>query len=179
MAQYWSVTIARATSAVVVPVPAVEPVVSRWRERFDPSAAHGMPAHVTTLYPFLAEHRLTSEVVTELAQLCSGMPALEVHFRRAARFPDVLYLDPEPADDLRALTLAIAARWPEARPYGGAFDEVIPHLTVATGLRGAGLDAIEADLRNELPVSTRLAEARLYIFDGEFWRVHARLPFRD
>jgi hypothetical protein len=34
-------------------VPAAEPVVSTWRERFDGSAAQGMPAHITALYPFL------------------------------------------------------------------------------------------------------------------------------
>jgi hypothetical protein len=136
-----------------------------------------MPAHVTTLYPFLAHDRLTSELVAELAQLCATMPALDVHFRRAARFPDVLFLDPEPPDDLRALTLAIAARWPEAHPYGGAFDEVIPHLTVAQGLGPDALDAIESVLRDELPVSARLVEARLYVFGGERWRVKATLPF--
>lgn len=40
-------------AAVVVPVPAAEQLVSTWREQFDRSAAQGMPAHITALYPFL------------------------------------------------------------------------------------------------------------------------------
>ena len=39
-------------SAVVVPGPAVESAVSSWRDRLDRSAAQGMPAHITALYPF-------------------------------------------------------------------------------------------------------------------------------
>jgi 2'-5' RNA ligase len=163
-------------TALIVPVPAVEPVVSGWRKRFDGSAAQGMPAHVTVLYPFLPEERLTSDVLARLRELCAESPSLDVRFRRTGRFPGVLYLDPEPADGLRQLTLALAGRWPEAPPYGGAFGEVIPHLTVAHG--GAGvLDDIESDVLRGLPVRTRLLEACLYISDGELWRPRARLPF--
>jgi 2'-5' RNA ligase len=91
----------RGQSAVVVPVPAAEPVVSRWRERFDSSAAEEMPGHVTALYPFLAAERLTDEVVAQLCDLCAPQPALEVEFRRTERFPGVLYLAPEPARGFR------------------------------------------------------------------------------
>ncbi len=164
-------------SAVVVPAPAAEPVVSMWRERFDSSAAQGMPAHITALYPFLPEARLTREVVARLRELCAAVPVLDVRFRRTARFPDVLYLDPEPASTLRALTAVISEQWPEAPPYGGAFGEVIPHLTVAHGAGEEVLNDIEADVLRRLPISTRLAEACLYVFDGERWRLRARLPF--
>jgi 2'-5' RNA ligase len=164
-------------AAVVVPVPAAEPVVASWRERFDSSAAQGMPAHITTLSPFLDEDRLTNEVVAALREVCAERPALDVVFRRTGRFPDVLYLDPEPADGLRQLTLDIAGGWPEAPPYRGAFEEVIPHLTVAHRLGGDGLHTVEAELLRDLPITTRLLEARLYVFDDERWRVRQRLPF--
>lgn len=164
-------------SAVVVPVPAAEPLVSAWRQRFDASAAQGMPAHITALYPFLPEERLTGEVVAELRGLCAAVPALDLTFARFARFPDVLYLDPAPADRLRQLTLAIARRWPEAPPYGGAYDEVVPHLTVAQGATAACVAAIEADVLPRLPLRTRLVEAWLYVFAGARWRARERLAF--
>ena len=41
-------------SAVIVPVPEVEPPVRDLRRELDPSAAGGVPAHVTVMYPFLA-----------------------------------------------------------------------------------------------------------------------------
>lgn len=165
-------------TAVVVPVPDAEPVVSAWRERAGGSAAQGMPAHVTALYPFLPEDRLGTEALTRLRRLCAGRPILDVEFTRAARFPGVLYLEPEPSDGLRQLTLEIAGRWPEAPPYRGAFSEIIPHLTVVHGVAGGVLDMIEARVLRSLPIATSLVEARLYVFDGERWRVRARLPFQ-
>ena len=165
-------------SAVVVPVPTVEPVVSAWRQRFDTSAAQGMPAHITALFPFLPEHRLTGGVVAQLRELCSELPVLDVQFSRTSRFPEVLYLDPEPSDGLRQLAGAITQEWPEAPAYGGAFGEIIPHLTVAHGVGDGVLDGVEADVRRGLPLSARLAEARLYVFDGVLWRPRARLAFR-
>ena len=163
-------------TAVVVPVPAAEPVVSKWREQFDDSTAQGMPAHITALYPFLPAERVSREVVAELRALCAGVSAVDVMFQRTGRFPGVLYLDPEPAGELQDLTAAIAARWLDAPPYAGAFDGVVPHLTVAYS--GAdGLDEIETDVQRHLPFTAHLDGACLYVFDGERWHVRAHLPF--
>ena len=151
--------------------------MARWRMRYDDSAARGMPAHITALYPFLPEDRLSDPVLAELRELCSELPLLDVVFRRIRRFPDVLYLDPEPAADLRRLTLAIARRWPETPPYGGDFSDVVPHLTVAQRASDEAAASIEADLRCGLPFRTRLADAAVYGFDGTQWRLRVRLPF--
>src|SRR3954470_1036237 len=40
-------------AALVVMPPGAEPVVKSFRDRFDPVAALGMPAHITVLYPFI------------------------------------------------------------------------------------------------------------------------------
>jgi len=138
----------------VVPVPAAEPTVSAWRARFDSSAQQG------------------------LGELCAELPVLDVEFRRLARFPAVLYLDPCPAEGLRRLTTTIANQWPEAPPYGGAFDAVIPHLTIAHDVAESVMPDIEDDVRSALPVRTSLLEARLYVFDGARWQPRAHLPFR-
>ena len=148
------------------------------RERFDSSAVQGMPAHITVLYPFLDDDRLTSAVLSRLAGLCAQSPVLEVEFRRFGRFPAVLYLDPEPAAGLRRLTANIAEQWPEAPPYGGRFAEVIPHLTTAQGTSDEVMTGIESDLLRALPVRTQLGEACLHVFDGTRWRRRARLPFQ-
>jgi len=154
-----------------------EPVVSAWRDRFDASAAQGMPAHITVLYPFLGERRLNDEVLAQLRGMCAELPVLEVVFRRTRRFTEVLYLEPDPADGLRQLTIAIAERWPEAPPYGGAFDD-IPHLTVAHSADDDVLANVEADVLRALPVQARLVEACLYVFDGARWRRRSQLPFQ-
>lgn len=86
--------------------------------------------------------------------------------RRPGRFPGVLYLAPESDDRFRALTLAVADRWPEVPPYGGRFAEVVPHLMVAHGQEPSVLDAVEADLAGRLPVTTRVGSVQLLVFDG-------------
>jgi 2'-5' RNA ligase len=163
-------------TAVVVPVPEAEPVVARWRSRFDASAAAGMPAHVTALFPFVAAD---DAVVAALSALCANLPPLEVEFRRCARFPGVvLYLVPEPADGLRHLIEAIAERWPETPPYEGRFEDIVPHLTVADGVDEEVAGEIEAALRPSLPIRAHLGGACLYEFDGARWQRLAVLPFR-
>jgi len=166
----------RGQSAVVVPVPAVESAVSHWRQRFDHSAAQGMPAHITLLYPFLAERRLSDEVFAQLSVVCGQVGAFDVRFSQTGRFPGVLYLEPEPADRLRALTLAIAGQWPEVQPYEGRFSEIVPHLTVALAEESAVLDEVEADLGPMLPLVATLDKAYVYVFDGVRWLGMTDLP---
>ena len=62
--------------------------------------------------------------------------------REVGRFPTVVYLAPEPSEPFDRLTEAIDARFPDFPPYAGAFDGVIPHLTI-TESAAAPLDDIE------------------------------------
>lgn len=164
-------------SGVVVLVPAAEPVVSTWRRRHDPPAAQGMPAHITLLYPFLPEARLDAEVLDRLRALCAATGALDVELARIERFPETIYLAPEPATPFAALTGAIAAEWPERPPYGGAYDVVTPHLTIADGVDTPTMDAIDRDVRPKLPVRAHLTGAHLFVFDGQRWQAREALPF--
>lgn len=165
-------------TAVVVPVPAAEPLVSAWRARFDRSAPLGVPAHITVLYPFLARECVDATVLAELADLCRAVGRVEVAFRRTGWFDEsnVLWLDPEPSAPFAVLTEAIAARWPQAQPYGGAFDEVTPHLTVAEAAPAAEVARMRAELTAALPLRTVVDHAWLYGFDGQAWSPVQALP---
>lgn len=165
-------------TALVVPVPDLEPLVGPWREQFDPGAALGVPAHVTVGYPFLPLTAVTASVVEDLAALVAGEPAPTVTFARCGRFPEVLWLDPEPAAPFVRLTRALVARWPEAPPYGGRFgDDVVPHFTVAITPSEPDLDTVERDLGPSLPLTTVLREAVLLGHDGRCWSVRHRFAF--
>lgn len=165
-------------SAVVVPVPAAEPVVGAARARFDRSAAAGVPAHVTVVFPFLPQTGVTPEAVAELGALVAAEPTPTVTFARCRRFPGVLWLDPEPADPFVRLTRALVARWPEAPPYGGAYgDDVTPHLTVTETASEAEMAEVERALEPSLPLTTVLPEAVLLGFDGSRWSVRHRFAF--
>ncbi|MFU8874001.1 2'-5' RNA ligase family protein [Micromonospora sp. SL4-19] len=161
-------------TAIVVAVPEAEPVVDRWRRRYDRSAPLGVPAHVTLLYPFLELSRIDGSVVEQLRSLFARQPAFKVTFPRCGRFPDVLYLDPDPADTFRSLTAGIVEQWPEAPPYGGVHDLVVPHLTVAEGTDETTFALIEDDVAARLPVEAAATEARLLAFDGSQWVTRVR-----
>lgn len=137
-----------------------------------------MPAHITVVFPFLPADRLTDEVLTELRGLCGEVGDLAVTFTRTSRLPGLLWLDPEPTESLKQLTVAIVRRWPEAPRYGGAVDdEVVPHLTVAYA-DGDALDAVETDIKSKLPLPVTLTEARLYVFERGRWLPRVTLPFQ-
>lgn len=59
-------------TGVVVPVPAADPLVSRWRERFDPAAAFGVPPHVTIVYPFVPAEALSEHDLADLRAFAAG-----------------------------------------------------------------------------------------------------------
>lgn len=149
-------------SALIVPVPAAEPVVGRWRNAYDPAANWGIPAHVTILYPFMPPDRIDDAVLTRVAAVIGSVTAFEFALDSVSRFGTaVLYLEPKPADRFTALIAATAAEWPDYPPYEGAHDEVIPHLTIAHTGRGASFEAIASRVRDQLPIRTRAESVSL------------------
>ena len=70
--------------------------------------------------------------------------------------------------------------FPGYRPYGGAFEDVVPHLTVGDRPSGgiAELRAAEAEVLPLLPVSTRVS--RMWLMTGGAepgsWRTVAEFP---
>jgi 2'-5' RNA ligase len=118
-------------SAFAVNVPEAEPLVGALRERLDPSARLGVPAHITVLYPFMSPEKITKAVLGEIRQSLSPAGAFTYSLNRVARFPGALYLAPEPAMPFIALTQRLVAQFPAHQPYGGQHVRVVPHLTVA------------------------------------------------
>ncbi|MEA2290989.1 MAG: hypothetical protein QOF17_9 [Solirubrobacteraceae bacterium] len=102
-------------------------------------AAAGLPPHVTVLYPFVPARRAGPELERDLRATFAHIPAFDFALTSVGRFPGVLYLAPEPAAPFAALTEACTRRWPEHPPYAGAYDEVVPHLTLAEGPEPPGL----------------------------------------
>jgi 2'-5' RNA ligase len=124
-----------AESAVLVPVPEAERSVSGHRDRLDRAAAWGVPAHVTVLYPFVAPSAITATVIADLAHAVGSVSAFDCEFATTAWFgEEVVWLAPQPDGPFRALTRAVSAAFPGYLPYGGAYDDVVPHLTVGDGL---------------------------------------------
>jgi len=156
-------------SAVLIPVPEAEPVVGELRAEHDRSAARGVPAHVTLLYPFVAPDAIDTEMVATVAGIVAAEPAFRCVF--ASTWDDdgpVIALVPRPpAAPFHRLIDALARAFPDHPPYGGEFDEVIPHLTVAAD----GADVAPA-LEGRLPFDAWIDRATLMVdeLDGR-WSV--------
>lgn len=166
-------------SALVVLIPEAEDLVSDFRNQFDPSAAAGVAAHVTIVYPFKSPIELTPETIAALRDLFSKTASFEVSFTGPKRFPGVLYLSPEPDELFRCLTEKVTEQFPDALPYGGKFADIVPHLTIANGCDSQQLDSIEADFRRQantrLPLRSTVKEATL--LDNQSGRWQARHHF--
>ena len=162
-------------SALGIAVPEAEPLVKAWRDRFDSSAAVGVPAHITILYPFMPPGEITAEVLAELREFFAQFAAFDYVLAELRRFPIVLYLAPSPAEFFKALIHAVVARYPEYPPYGGAISasEVIPHLTIADVDKSEQLDDIEREFMNrhggQLPVKARVHEVLLIENTAGWW----------
>jgi 2'-5' RNA ligase len=120
-------------SAFVVRVPEAEACVGALRERFDASVKLGVPAHITLLVPFMAPERITAAVLRRAQQALDVVPAFSFTLCRIGRFAATAYLAPEPARPFIELTRSLARSFPDYPPFGGQFDSIVPHLTVADG----------------------------------------------
>ena len=165
-------------TAFIVSVPEAEPLVGALRSRFDPSAAVGVPAHVTLLYPFMPPAQVTPEVRVRAAEALRGLAPLRFQLARVERFPGVLYLAPEPAAPFVALTEALMNAFPAFPPFGGVHDHIVPHLTVAQGDEPT-LQRADAELRAALrvhgPIVALCRELCLLRNAGAGWREWQRL----
>jgi 2'-5' RNA ligase len=164
-------------SVLLVPVPEAEALVGPWRHRHDDAARYGIPAHITVLYPFVPATALDDTVVATLRVLCGRIAPFDFTLREVRRFDQgVLYLAPEPADAFRRLTEAVVTRFPEYPPYGGAYGELTPHLTVAQGAPGPQLELAELELARALPLRARADEVHLMVGrnEGPGWRLRER-----
>ncbi|MFJ4930181.1 2'-5' RNA ligase family protein [Streptomyces sp. NPDC088736] len=173
-----SVAFPAGQSGLIVRIPEAELAVRAWRERLDPSARAGVPAHVTVLFPFLDASRIDEAACAAIGEVVGRHRTFETRFGHCGRFPGILFVVPEPAAPFRRLTEAIADRWPETPPFGGRFDELVPHLTVAQGQEDAVLAQAEADLQSRLPVTARVSTVDLMVHDGTGWQRKASFSLR-
>lgn len=158
-------------------------MVASHRQRLDTSAAWGVPAHVTVLYPFMEPAALSADIVDQLRAAIGRTSTFRCAFGRTNWYDrDVLWLEPDPSEVFRSLTAAVVNAFPDYQPYGGAFgSDTTPHLTVAEArLAETPEDLVEAERQvlPLLPVEAEVAEALLIAGTTapKSWGLVARLP---
>lgn len=148
-------------SALVIMVPAAGPLLLASADGGGAPRSGALPPHITLLYPFLPPSRIDGAVEHAVARLLASFEPFAFALESVGRFPGVLYVTPEPAERFRELTEALWCRWPSARPYRGAYADIVPHLTVAMGSE----QRLPAALRAALPVHAVASEVSLMVAD--------------
>ena len=170
-------------TALVILVPEAERVVGVYRGRYDPSAADGIPPHITILYPFLAEEKLTDQVLKDLGTLFREHSQFDVTFPRIRPFQQSLWLDPEPVQPLCDLIEAVATRFPNCPPYGDVQLAIPPHLTTAILASDAQRERVHREFMeisgSRLPVHTRVTCVSLMIKRAGSWSESTSFPLRQ
>jgi hypothetical protein len=150
-------------TALLLPVPAAEPAVSRHRARLDEAARDGVPAHITVLYPFLPPAEIGEQLLASLGRLFAGFAAFEFTLDRVGWFGgEVVWLGPRDPAPFSALTGAAFTAFPSCPPYGGQHAGPLPpHLTIGKSGGQQALRVAAESVRPRLPIEATAAEVIL------------------
>jgi len=165
-------------SALIVPALEVAHLVEPFRLRHDPSARAGVPPHITVMYPFLEPGRLAADVVLGLDRVLAAVVAFEYELTEVREFEGgVLYLAPEPPEPFMALTQRVADAF-DVVPYRGAYNVLVPHLTVAQTATDLERKRIAEVMKRSLPQRGFASHAWLIVGNNEKgWRRSRAMNF--
>jgi hypothetical protein len=168
-------------SALIVPVPELDPVVGPHRRALDSGAVLGVPAHITILYPFMPTAALGPSVLAELRHLFAVIDAFEISLASIDWFArEVVFIRPEPDDALRQMTTLVAERWPHWPPYEGAHPDPTPHLTIGDNGDDIAMTKAAHAVGESLPIDVEVSEVQLYTGSLEpgSWQRRSTFPLR-
>jgi hypothetical protein len=155
-------------TVIQVPVPALESIAGRLE------VALACP-HVTLLGPFVDRSDVDEALVGAIRGLLAPVRAFDFQLSAVERFGGGLtYLVPEPAAPFIRLTEMLAAAFPQWPPYGGMFDEVVPHLSIDEAIPETDV----AILTELLPISATADEVTLTWWSEGVVDVLERYPLR-
>jgi 2'-5' RNA ligase len=166
-------------TALVLVLDDAEPFDEVRRELNAETVSSGVPFHITLLYPFAPVEELTDDLLAETRHFFAERAPFSFELTRIATWPRVVYVVPEPDTELRACMVALHALFPQWPPYGGVYEDVTPHATLAEAVDAEGIQ-LEIDRRvsGHLPRRYRADAATLLEeYEPERWRERERIPF--
>lgn len=150
----------RGHTVLQLPVPPLEGWVRERTRHHDAGFVSADPAfghaHITALAPFAPAP--TPDQLATVAAIAAATAPITVRLAEIGQFPDgIIHLRPEPDGDLRALTEALVAAFPEHPPYEGRFGpRPQPHLTLDAAADGVDVGTTRALLGDLVPVTCTL-----------------------
>ena len=159
---------------LVLLVPEAERVLAAANALVPPGQRLTTPAHIKLVYPFIPPEALTPAARAERVAFFNAVPPLTFELGVGWFGREVLLLQPSPAGALVELTQATLDRWPDYPYYGGAYDEIVPHLSLAFGTAEM-LERIASEVERFTPISTTVRDVKLLI--GPHERMTPRASF--
>lgn len=138
------------SAVIICAPPPVADFVRRLRGSAPENGVHGVPPHITVMYPFVSPGTLASgpdaavvrQTNERLQAACRNFAPFMITLDHYGTFPGrVLYLAPRDPGPILELYAHLLAHFPDYPLYGGEFTEIIPHLTVSVVESQAALDA--------------------------------------
>jgi 2'-5' RNA ligase len=171
-------------TAILIAVPELAAFTDRWRSVSYSSARPQLPLsalvppHVTVLMPWVKDP--SPEHVQRLTEAVADVAPFDLSFRAAGQFENgTCWLMPEPYDEVLALVNAVLFAFPECPPYGGAYKEPHPHLTISSSAQGGPAVVAEAEeaLAAAPPPPVRLDDLTIWR-EGEdsVWQLIGSVP---
>jgi len=161
-------------SNLVVMAPQAQPAVDLCNAAMPPERRLRAPAHITIVYPFIPP-ALIDAAGPELRSFFSAQPPLRFALDVGWFGREVLLLRPNPEDALVALTRAVVARWPKYPYYGGAYDVIQPHVSLAFGHRDE-LEPLADEVSAIAPIEVEATKVSLLTGPHELMTVFDHYP---
>jgi len=121
-------------SVIYVPLTKLDPVLAYISQAYDQVRSPDcLKAHMTLQYPWLEKEGVTREVMNDLRTLFKDQTSFNFQLTTAWFGDSVLILKPLDPQPFIEMTQAILRTWPDYPYYGGDYDEIEPHVTLAYG----------------------------------------------
>lgn len=166
----------------MLPVPAADPLLATVAASHPHLVRAGLPAHLTVLYPFVPAPDLDGAVLGTCARLVQGLAPIPVRFARCRARPGLVYLAPEPPEQVQHLLGSVWATWPDLPPYGGRHADAAAHVTIALGGDDAEHAAVVRLVEPHLPIMVELTELYVAVTNDPGtnptgWQIRSRIAF--
>ena len=146
-----------------VTLPQADEVLSYVLSRFEGELPlPGAPPHITLLFPWMPPARIDEKVLAELAGLFDGFPSFDCSLKLGWFGSEALLLVPEDPDPFVRLTKAIIRRWPEFPYYGGDYESIEPHVSLAYGDESS-LSGLATEIAGHIPLRASVSSIDLSV----------------
>lgn len=128
-------SVVRPDSALVIPLPTLQPVLDRVADAHPLAVREHIPPHISVAYPFAPRADVTEQTVRALATIVAGHDGFTVRLGRPRSSPGILYSAPDPRSPVDRLVDDVESAWPWIAEQHAAraadLAPIGPHLTLA------------------------------------------------